>query len=323
MRCAHCGTHLFADASFCAHCGQPTAGHANTRTEPDFVDTHPSSFAAQKAVVPDDDSELYDLAIGDKRRDYYLPRFAAFERAGKPSLGWHWPAFFFTFWWLLYRKMWGRAALYFFLPIVVWFALGLVAAVSPKLGLLAMGLWWVGIFVLPALFANGTYYRHCQKLVANVRATSRNPQARFALLAKKGGTSNVALILVLVFGLVPGIGIVAAVALPAYQDYTTRAKVSSALQYGKVVASAVGRHYETRRQLPENLGEVFFWPPLPAELRDVQLNTANGTLRLVLASGPASGRTFQLVPQVQPNGRVVWQCESVDMRPGLLPAECR
>jgi hypothetical protein len=58
------------------------------------------------------------------------PQSLAFdEEAWKAVIG-HWPAFFVTWYWLLYRKMWDLAALYFLLPLILAFAIGLVAGIS-------------------------------------------------------------------------------------------------------------------------------------------------------------------------------------------------
>ena len=66
----------------------------------------------------------YEAAIG-KNRGYYLPRFEEFDRGG-PTLGWHWPAFFVTTPWFLYRKMW----LIGILNVVYPFALLVVCSIA-------------------------------------------------------------------------------------------------------------------------------------------------------------------------------------------------
>ena len=60
--------------------------------------------------------KYYKAAIGEKNADFYLSRFHHFDSNGvRPS--WNWPAFFFTFYWLLYRKMGLFALVYVLLPI--------------------------------------------------------------------------------------------------------------------------------------------------------------------------------------------------------------
>ena len=259
--------------------------------------------------------ELYALAIGDQNRHYYLPRFEAFEGAGATSLGWHWPAFFFTFWWLIYRKMWGMAALYLVLPYGLLLALAPLATVSEAAAGVGYLVYTLAIFVVPPLIATRRYYRHCQRLIGKAKATSSNPYVQVALLTSKGGTSNFAL--VILGAVVAFVGMLAAAAISEYRDYTVRQKAVNALLYGKDVAAAVGKHYETQRAFPRNLGDVGYPPPLPWALDDAQLNTASGVLQFTLSNGPASGRTFQLVPSLDAGGKVSWKCQTVNMKKSL------
>jgi hypothetical protein len=63
----------------------------------------------------------------------YLLKFRKFSVDGNDHFvaTWHWPAFFVGFWWLLYRKMYLWAFVYFFLLIIpyanlaVWFTLAI------------------------------------------------------------------------------------------------------------------------------------------------------------------------------------------------------
>jgi len=53
-----------------------------------------------------------------KNRRAYLDRFARFDAlAGGFTPTWHWPAFFFAPWWLLYRKMYLWAGLAFLVSL--------------------------------------------------------------------------------------------------------------------------------------------------------------------------------------------------------------
>jgi hypothetical protein len=57
--------------------------------------------------------------IGGKAEKYLL-KFRKFSVDGidRFSATWHWPAFFFVFWWLLYRKMYLWAFVYFILLLI-------------------------------------------------------------------------------------------------------------------------------------------------------------------------------------------------------------
>lgn len=264
------------------------------------------------------------MAIGDRGQRRYLQKFEQFDRAGKTSAGWHWPAFFVTFYWLLYRKMWARAALYLILPSIILSALTTMAAPFGNTAVLRVcGVYLVGLFVLPAMFADGMYYRVCKKRIDAILALHDSPEGQRILVAQKGGTSNVALVLLCLLVVPAIIGMLAAIALPAYQDYTARAKASQALVFGKAAGSAVGEFYQINRRLPGTLAEASFVAPMPSMLDDVQFNTSSGVLRLVLASGPMAGRVLQLVPSIDAGGRLLWRCEAGTAEPKYLPVECR
>ena len=57
-------------------------------------------------------AELYRAAIGPHGQDYYMRQFAKFDAHGKTGVSWHWPAYWATLNWLIYRKMWGWALAY-------------------------------------------------------------------------------------------------------------------------------------------------------------------------------------------------------------------
>ena len=48
------------------------------------------------------------------------------------------------------------------------------------------------------------------------------------------------------------IGILAAIAIPAYQDYTVRAKVSEALAFASEAKASVSEYYATSGAMPAN-----------------------------------------------------------------------
>jgi len=86
-----------------------------------------------------DPEEFYRTVIVPKEQDYYLSRFAKFDGNGKAGASWHWPAFFVSFYWFLYRKMWFNALLYFLLPYIVLSILGIIAALAAKKRVVASG----------------------------------------------------------------------------------------------------------------------------------------------------------------------------------------
>src|SRR5690349_5563377 len=83
--------------------------------------------AAPTAATPEQQKLAdYELAVG-RNTDYYLPKFERFDN-GESKAGWHWPAFFFTSGWYLYRKMWLWGLLNLFFPFIAAMATGIMAA---------------------------------------------------------------------------------------------------------------------------------------------------------------------------------------------------
>ena len=205
---------------------------------------------AEVAVASQSD-DLREVFIGPKNTHYYMNQFENFERGGG-AVGWHWPAFFVTWFWLAYRKMWGWFFAYWFLfPIVMVLFAAMVTAVAPVLGALV---YFVGYFVIPPMFANRLYYGHAMNKIARARGSSSDPQAQAFEAARLGGTSNIVLFIILfvvVFG-----GILAAIAIPAYQDYTIRAQVSEGLNLSGGAKAAVAEYYLDSGRLPADNNEA-------------------------------------------------------------------
>lgn len=305
MHCIHCGSAHTDTAQYCPQCGQPLAN----------ATLNPAEVTRQN----------FEAMVGPKNQHYYLPRFEAFEATGKTSLGWHWPAFFITFYWLLYRKMWLAALLYFILPYVVTTALGVVGAVVGEQGQMLVlggyGVYCLAILLLPPMLANGLYYRHCQSKIRKAEAQYPERQRLLGYLQAKGGTSNVILFVVLIFGLIAVIGILAAIALPAYQQYTQKAKLMQVYHSGQSVTQELSLYYAEHQALPDNLSQLTL-PQLAPQIAALQLDPEHGVLDVQLAA-PASGQSLQFVASADSNGALSWRCQSQTVPVRSLPPACR
>lgn len=119
------------------------------------------------------------------------------------------------------------------------------------------------------------------------------------------------------------IGILAAVAIPAYQDYVVRAKLSAVLAEGGKVTAAVTAFYERTNAVPKDLAEAGVAPPDPASgVRAVTIDS-RGVVRLELALPQLDGKTIVFLPSLDANKRVVWRCASQDVEKRYLPQSCR
>jgi cell division septation protein DedD len=122
-------------------------------------------------------AELYRAAIGPRGQDYYLRQFARFDANGRTGASWHWPAYWATLNWLIYRRMWGWALAYVAsllgLGLVIFGVGKLVFSYSDTTGLLLFMVFLTAAFVLPGLYANAWFYTYCnEKISAALRSTS-------------------------------------------------------------------------------------------------------------------------------------------------------
>ena len=271
--------------------------------------------------------EFYKAILGPKNQDYYLRQFAKFDSDGKATATWHWPAFLVTFYWFLYRKMWLHALLYFFLPYLLMIVLGIAGALAGQSAAPVMGLGYLlyiaAIFIVMPMYANALYYKQCKKKIAEIRASSHEEQRQLGELSGRGGTSNVALIILFILVFVAVIGILAAIAIPAYQDYITRARMAEAVSVGRSASEKVGAYYYQHQRTPGSLAEAGFVAQVSPAIKEVNVNSQDGVITITMASGPVNGKALLFVPSIESSNQIVWKCMSKEILDRYLPQQCR
>lgn len=132
------------------------------------------------------------------------------------------------------------------------------------------------------------------------------------------------------------IGILAAVALPAYQDYTVRAKVSELILAGSSAKTAVAEAAQVFSAMPLATSvavdsQASKWV---ASVAYMYVDASNGAVVTVgsAAEPKIAGAGVQFNGAIQPNGQVVWTCIAAPttssgitaaMQPKFLPASCK
>ena len=129
--------------------------------------------------------------------------------------------------------------------------------------------------------------------------------------------------LMIALGFVLPLGIVAAIAIPAYQDYTVRAKISGVLRDVTPATVAIQGYLTRTGQAPASLKEAGFNPqrPIPG-MRSLDFDSNSGILTVTLDFPPVVGRTFMIVPVNIENDKITWGCEAGSLPPSQLPASC-
>ena len=114
------------------------------------------------------------------------------------------------------------------------------------------------------------------------------------------------------------IGILAAVALPAYQDYTVKSKVSVAFVDSQNARDALANYYQSNQVVPESLDKIGISEQL-ANGSQLSLNPKNMVLTVSTKQG-------QLIfnPSADAQGNITWKCSNGEgLKPAQLPASCR
>jgi Zn-dependent protease with chaperone function len=114
------------------------------------------------------------------------------------------------------------------------------------------------------------------------------------------------------------IGMLAAIGLPAYQDYTAKAKLSVSIVESQGTRDALGNYYQTHQKVPESLTEV----GLAAQLSNGTKLTLNPEGMVLTVDSPQGELIF--TPRTDAQNHVIWDCEGGEaLKPKQLPAACR
>ncbi len=143
------------------------------------------------------------------------------------------------------------------------------------------------------------------------------------------------------------IGILAAIAIPAYQDYIIRSKITEGLSLADAAKTAVEETYQSNGSLPTG-GNASYGLSAPASIAGKYVDgvavaattgiitiTYNGT---VIGGGVHGNNLLMLTPGTVPGGNMVWACGNTAAKvngtaivtganttvpPKYLPANCR
>jgi len=124
------------------------------------------------------------------------------------------------------------------------------------------------------------------------------------------------------------IGILAAIAIPAYQDYTIRAQVSEGINLASGAKAAISEYFMDSGVLPASNADAGLEAAANISGNYVsQVAVGAAGVVTVTYSGPEvnaqiAGQTLTLTPTTNA-GSVQWQCASGTLQPKHVPSACR
>ncbi|HUN53958.1 MAG TPA: DUF2628 domain-containing protein [Smithella sp.] len=185
-----------------------------------------------------------------KNAGHYVMTFKKFEsdRSGKIQATWNWPAFFFGFWWFIYRKLYLWALFVFvinFMPLCtkIFFDSSTSGIMGVCFGILLMIIWGAS--------ANYIYYDHIKKKIAEIDSLQLLKTPRQNELASTGGVNRIGIVLPLMIFI---LGIIAAIAIPQFIMYKMRSNCEIARKDAKSVYTVAQAFYAQHPN--ENLSEI-------------------------------------------------------------------
>lgn len=173
-------------------------------------------------------------------------------------------------------------------------------------------------------------YPWLTKRIATLRALSNGEEIKhprrsflawfFALFIPRLGVGGGAAGLLIIIAI---IGILAAIAIPAYQGYAAKAQLSQAISIGRTATTAVENYYYNNDTPPDDLKQAgFALPSYATYVQDIEVNPRNAEVTLTLAIPAHLGKSITFVPSLDDDKRIHWRCSS-EISASLMPVDCR
>lgn len=120
------------------------------------------------------------------------------------------------------------------------------------------------------------------------------------------------------------VGILAAVAIPAYQDYTIRSRVAEGLSLGSAAKLSVSETAIANNALPANQATTGYTSPNATKnVESVTIaGDGSGTITIT-TSAAAGGGSLTFTPTFVSGQPVTWDCSGGTLVDKYRPAECR
>ena len=120
------------------------------------------------------------------------------------------------------------------------------------------------------------------------------------------------------------IGILAAVAIPAYSSYVGKAHVAQAYPQAMAATQVLDRYFIANGKLPDTAAEANL-PTYDSDAATMHYDTQTGQMIVEFSQGQGAlaGRHLNFTPTLLVDNTLEWKCSSQDIRPEMLVAQCK
>jgi len=122
------------------------------------------------------------------------------------------------------------------------------------------------------------------------------------------------------------VGILAAIAIPAYQDYTVRARVTEGLQLAAAAKTAVAETFHSNNGFTDASAETgYVSPNATTNVTSVAVSAdANATITITYSAAVGAGSpTIVMTPTLVAGQPITWDCTGGTLAAKFRPASCR
>lgn len=121
------------------------------------------------------------------------------------------------------------------------------------------------------------------------------------------------------------VGILASIAIPAYQDYLIRARVTEGLNLAAAAKLAVEETVQSTGAFPPTQLATGYQglTSATANVTSIIIAPETGVITITYAPEAIAGQTIVYTPTHQANGEITWSCTEGTLANKYRPANCR
>lgn len=119
------------------------------------------------------------------------------------------------------------------------------------------------------------------------------------------------------------VGILAAIAIPAYQTYAIRARVAEGLGLVNPALHAVAETFTSSNSVADQAATGYTSPGVTGNITDIAIaNDGTGTVTITFGAN-AGGGTVTFVPTLVTGEPITWDCSGGTLGASYRPSACR